>query len=152
MLPDTFWSLTLAEALCFLKGQDDRGASGMDPTGPPDVSRVQHESGPQKIANFGGPDFTPYTQQMKHGHAAEMTPDVVADFQRMTNPPKMAQDTSAALRIIFSANSEQLEAALATLNQKLTATGKKLTQQGKTLTRNVTAPLGELCWRPSRLR
>ena len=29
-------------------------------------------------------DFTPYTQQMKHGHAAEMTPDVVADFQRMT--------------------------------------------------------------------
>ena len=56
----------------------------------------------------------------------------------------MAQDTSAALRIIFSANSEQLEAALATLNQKLTATGKKLTQQGKTLTRNVTAPLAGL--------
>lgn len=53
----------------------------------------------------------------------------------------MAQDTSAALRILFSADSSQLDQALNTLTDKLDRVGKKLQKTGKTLSRNVTAPL-----------
>lgn len=53
----------------------------------------------------------------------------------------MASETSAALRIIFSADSEQLDAAIRTLNSKLEQTGKRMQKMGRTMTRNVTAPL-----------
>ena len=56
----------------------------------------------------------------------------------------MASETSAALRIIFSADSEQLDAAIRTLNSKLDATGKRMQKMGQTMTRNVTAPLAAI--------
>jgi len=56
----------------------------------------------------------------------------------------MAQDSNAALRIVFGADTGQLEKAMSDLQQKLKNTGRQLTKVGKNLTKNVTAPLAAI--------
>lgn len=53
----------------------------------------------------------------------------------------MASNTTAALRIIFGADTEQLDKALGYLQKKLRDTGKSLTKTGKTMSASLTAPL-----------
>lgn len=53
----------------------------------------------------------------------------------------MASSTSAALRIVFGADTEQLDRALGHLNKQLTRTGKSLTRAGRQMSIGLTAPL-----------
>ena len=53
----------------------------------------------------------------------------------------MASSTTAALRIVFGADSSQLDKALGHLQKKLRATGKSLKAAGRTMSVGVTAPL-----------
>lgn len=56
----------------------------------------------------------------------------------------MASDTTAALRVIFGADTEQLDKALGHIQKKLRDTGKTLTKVGKQLSVAVTAPLAAI--------
>ena len=53
----------------------------------------------------------------------------------------MASSTTAALRIVFGADSSQLDKALGHLQKKLAKTGKSLKSAGRAMTVGVTAPL-----------
>ena len=53
----------------------------------------------------------------------------------------MAQDRNAALRIVFGADTGQLDKALGSLSRRLTKVGKSLSKTGATMSRSITAPL-----------
>lgn len=86
MLPDTFWECTLAEALLFLRGQEDRERS--------EWNRQAHFMSLTYNLNRGRnralswEDFTPYGIPMKHAEATVVTDDFKQDLltmQRLMN-------------------------------------------------------------------